>query len=389
LTGMVLVAIALAAWLYLILGRGGFWRCLDRDDWRSVTLAEWPSIAVVVPARNEADQIGTSMAALAGQDYAGPWSIILVDDESSDGTAEIARRAFIGTSGERLHVVAGRPLPGGWTGKLWALRQGIETAMSLPRKPEYLLLTDADIVHPRDSIRRLVTHAHANGLVLLSLLVKLSCETFAERVAIPSFVFFFQMLYPFAWVNRPDRAIAAAAGGCMLLRAEALTKAGGIESIRGALIDDCALARLLKQHGPIWLGLTARVTSNRHYRSFVDIRAMVVRSAYAQLRYSPVLLGTTLAAMTVTYLVPPVVALSGTGPARLLAAVTWVLMAVAFAPTLRFYRCSPAWGFALPAIALLYLIFTIDSAWQYARGRGGTWKGRMQAHVQSGVPDLP
>jgi hopene-associated glycosyltransferase HpnB len=197
------------------------------------------------------------------------------------------------------------------------------------------------------------------------------------------------MLYPFAWVNRPDRATAAAAGGCLLLRADVLTKAGGIEAIHGALIDDCALARLLKRHGSVWLGLTARVTSNRHYRSFADIRAMVVRSAYAQLRYSPMLLAATLAAMTATYLVPPVFALSGTGMARLLAAVTWVLMAVAFAPTLRFYRCSPAWGFALPAIALLYLIFTIDSAWQYARGRGGTWKGRTQAHAQSSVPDLP
>jgi hopene-associated glycosyltransferase HpnB len=386
---MVLVPIALAAWLYLILGRGGFWRCLERDDWPSITLAEWPSIAVVVPARNEADQIGPSMAALAGQDYAGPWSIILVDDNSSDGTAEIARRALIGRSGERLHVIDGRPLPAGWTGKLWALRQGIQNAVALPRKPKYLLLTDADIVHPPDSIRRLVTHAHANGLVLVSLMAKLACETFAERAALPAFVFFFQMLYPFAWVNRPDRATAAAAGGCLLLRADALAKAGGIEAIHGALIDDCTLARLLKRHGSIWLGLTARVTSSRRYRSFADIRAMVVRSAYAQLRYSPVLLAGTLAAMTATYLVPPIFALFGAGTARLLAAVIWVLMATAFAPTLRFYRCSPAWGFALPAIALLYLIFTIDSAWQYARGRGGAWKGRTQAHARSSVPDLP
>jgi hopene-associated glycosyltransferase HpnB len=386
---MVLVSIALAAWLYLILGRGGFWRCLERDDWPFITLADWPSVAVVVPARNEADQIGPSIAALARQDYAGPWSIILVDDDSSDGTADIARRSLIGHSGERLHIIGGRPLRAGWTGKLWALRQGIENAMALPRKPEYLLLTDADIVHPPDSIRRLVTHAHSNGLVLVSLMAKLSCETFAERAAIPAFVFFFQMLYPFAWVNRPGRATAAAAGGCMLLRADALAKAGGIEAIHGALIDDCALARLLKRHGSVWLGLTARVTSNRHYRSFADIRAMVVRSAYAQLRYSPVLLAATLVAMTATYLIPPVFALLGTGIPRLLAAVTWVLMAVAFAPTLRIYRCSPARGFALPAIALLYLIFTIDSAWQYARGRGGTWKGRTQAHAQSSVPDLP
>jgi hopene-associated glycosyltransferase HpnB len=197
------------------------------------------------------------------------------------------------------------------------------------------------------------------------------------------------MLYPFAWVNQPRRAIAAAAGGCMLVRADALAQAGGIEVIRGALIDDCALARVLKPHGPIWLGLTTRVTSKRRYESLADVRAMVVRSAYAQLGYSPLLLAGTVAAMAATYLLPPVFALFGAGLPRLLGAVTWGSMAFAFAPTLRFYRRSRLWGLALPAIALMYLIFTVDSAYQYVRGRGGTWKGRAQASMQSDFSEWP
>jgi hopene-associated glycosyltransferase HpnB len=385
---MVLAAIAVAAWLYLIFARGGFWRCVERDDWPSAKLAAWPSVAVVVPARNEAAQIGVSMQSLARQDYAGPWTVILVDDDSSDGTADIARRSFLDRGDQRLRIVRCRALPAGWTGKLWAIKQGLDLAMALPRPPDYLLLTDADIEHPPDSISRLVTHAHPNGLVLTSLMVKLRCRSFAERASVPAFIFFFQMLYPFSWVNQPHRAVAAAAGGCMFLRADALAKAGGIEVIRGALIDDCALARVLKRHGPIWLALTTRVTSNRRYESLADIRAMVVRSAYAQLRYSPLLLTVTIAAMVATFLAPPVIALFGTGIARLLGVVSWCLMALAFAPTLRLYRCSILWGFALPAIALLYLIFTVDAAYQYARGRGGTWKGRVQANVQSNASEL-
>jgi hopene-associated glycosyltransferase HpnB len=384
-TTEVLAATALAVWLYLLFARGAFWRCTERDDWTPATLAERPAglpcVAVVVPARNEADQIGASIGSLVKQDYAGPWTIILVDDESSDGTADVARRTLAEDCNERLRVVTSRVLPAGWTGKLWAIKQGTELAMALPQRPDYLLLTDADIVHPPDSVRRLVEHAHCKGLVLASLMVKLRCESFAERANIPAFVFFFQMLYPFAWVNRPHGPVAAAAGGCMLVRADALDEAGGIEVIRGALIDDCALARVLKRHGPIWLGLTTRVRSIRRYAALADIRRMVVRSAYAQLRYSPLLLFGTVAAMGLTYFVPPVIALAGTGVARVLGLLTWGLMALAFAPTLRLYRRSPLWGFALPAIALQYLIFTLDSAYQYVRGRGGTWKGRVQANV--------
>lgn len=336
-------------------------------------------MAAVVPARNEADGIGRSIGSLLSQDYRGQWTVLLVDDDSNDGTADVARRTAGGDS--RLQIVAGRPLPAGWTGKLWAVKQGVDAAMALPEPPEYVLLTDADIVHDRSSVTRLVAHACANGLVLTSLMVKLRCESLAERADVPAFVFFFQMLYPFAAVNQPASNIAAAAGGCMLARVDALRAAGGIEGIRHALIDDCALAKAMKSQGPIWLGLTERVHSIRPYPAFGDIRRMVARSAYAQLGYSPLLLAGTAAGMMLTYLVPPLAAIFATGVARYLGLATWLLMAVAFQPTLRLYGLSPLWGIALPAIALQYLIYTLDSAYQYMRGRGGSWKGRAQANV--------
>ena len=376
---LTLASTALAVWLYLIFARGAFWRCSQRDDWPSPQVPARPPVAAVVPARNEADCIGRTIASLLAQDYPGPWTVILVDDDSSDGTAEIAHRGADGN--ERLKVVRSRGLPAGWTGKLWAIKQGIDAAAALPQPPVYVLLTDADIVHATDSVSRLVAHAERNALVLTSLMVKLHCESFAERIAIPAFVFFFQMLYPFVWVNRRQSSVAAAAGGCMLVRADILCKAGGMDAIRAALIDDCALAKLLKAHGPIWLGLTERVRSIRRYPAVSDIRRMVVRSAYAQLSYSPLVLGGTVVAMALTYLLPPLLAIFGSGIARVIAVVAWGLMFVAFQPTLRFYRLSPLWGLALPAIALEYTIFTLDSARQYMRGRGGSWKGRLQANV--------
>jgi hopene-associated glycosyltransferase HpnB len=375
----VVTAIVLAVWLYLLMARGGFWRCSERDDWSATKLATWPAVAAVVPARNEADCIGESIASLLAQDYRGQWTIILVDDDSSDGTGDIARRAA--GSDPRLHVLRSRGLPAGWTGKLWAVKQGLEAAAALPQPPRYVLLTDADIVHSPDSVGRLVAHAEHHALVLTSLMVKLACESFVERLAVPAFIFFFQMLYPFSWVNRRQSAVAAAAGGCMLVRPDVLRQAGGIEAVRGALIDDCALAKALKAHGPIWLGLTERVRSIRRYHTFGEIRRMVARSAYAQLRYSPLILALTLVAMALTYLAPPVMALFGSDIDRVIAAGAWGLMVLAFQPTLRFYRLSPLWGLALPAIALQYMLFTLDSAHQYARGRGGSWKGRMQANV--------
>jgi hopene-associated glycosyltransferase HpnB len=376
----ILAALALAIWLYLLLGRGGFWLSSQRDDGELAPVRDRPKLAVVIPARDEAQGIGACIRSLLQQDFAGEWIAILVDDGSSDGTAAIARQAVAALPGQwRLNVVTGAPPPAGWTGKLWALKQGIDMAGRVAPETEYFLLSDADIVYAPGTLTALVARARAGGLVLTSLMVKLRCESLAERALIPAFIFFFEMLYPFAWVNREEAATAGAAGGCMLVRADALGQAGGIAAIRNALIDDCALARKLKVRGPIWLGLTERAHSIRPYPGFEDIRHMVARSAYAQLRYSPLILAGVLAGMGVTYLAPPLFALFGTGWVRISGLAAWVLMAIAFQPTLRFYRVSPLWGIALPAIAFCYTLFTLDSALQFARGKGGLWKGRVQA----------
>jgi hopene-associated glycosyltransferase HpnB len=391
----ILAALALAIWLYLLLGRGGFWLSSERDDGDLPPVNDWPKVAVVIPARDEADGIGACIGSLLRQDYAGEWSIVLVDDGSSDGTAAIARQTAAAQAPsltlprkrgreteETLDVVAGRPLPAGWTGKLWAVAQGIETARRAApgrQAPDFFLLSDADIVYAPDTLSRLVARATDRGLVLTSLMVKLRCESLAERALIPAFIFFFEMLYPFGWINRPQAATAGAAGGCMLVHADTLAKAGGIDAIRNALIDDCALAGVLKARGPIWLGLTERAHSIRPYPEFEDIRRMVARSAYAQLRYSPLILLGVIAGMVVTYLAPPLIGMLGTGWARMAGLSAWLLMAIAFQPTLRFYRVSPLWGIALPAIAFCYTLFTLDSALQSWRGKGGLWKGRVQA----------
>jgi hopene-associated glycosyltransferase HpnB len=387
---MVLDLIALlplAVWAYLALGRGAFWRCRERDDAspEPASPPAWPRVVAVIPARDEADGIGRCLASLFRQDYRGPWSVVLVDDNSSDGTAAVARRvaAECGAAG-RLTVISGAALPPGWTGKLWALRQGVDRVEHAAGRPgresaEYLLLTDADIVYQPATLSWLVAHASADGQALVSLMVKLRCESFAERALIPAFIFFFQMLYPFAWVNRADRATAAAAGGCMLIRAEALRWAGGLDAIRDALIDDCALARLIKAKDPIWLGLTERVASIRGYPRLSDIGRMVSRSAYAQLGYSPWQLSGTVAAMTLIYLVPPAAALFGSGAVRLFGIGAWAVMAVLYWPVLKLYGRSPLWAPALPAVACAYLAFTIDSAFASMRGKGGLWKGRFQA----------
>lgn len=370
---------SLAIWTYLIVARGAFWCCRDRDLANPPEPPVWPSVAAIVPARDEAQVVGKSIGSLLRQDYPGPFTVILVDDDSGDGTAPAAESAAANIQAEgRLVVLRSHGLPEDWTGKLWAIKQGTEAAKTLPDPPAYLLLTDADIVHAAGNLRWLVAQASASGSVLTSLMAKLRCESLAERTHHPAFIFFFQMLYPFSWVNRAEAVTAAAAGGCMLVRTDALDRADGIESIRGELIDDCALARRLKRHGPIWLGLTERVHSIRPSH-WSDARRMISRSAYAQLRYSPLLLLGTIAAMAITYLAPPLLVLGASGPARLLGFLGWGLMALAFQPSLRFYRLSPLWGVALPFIALLFMLYTLDSAYQYVRGRGGNWKGRAQA----------
>lgn len=375
--------VTLAVWLYLLLARGGFWLARQRDDGMGAFEPErWPSVVAVVPARNEADVIERSIGSLLRQDYAGSFRVILVDDSSDDGTAAAALEAAnsVGRT-DRLTILQGSDLPKSWTGKLWALEQGIRSAGRFV--PDYLLLTDADIGHTTDNLRALVIRAERDGNVLTSLMAKLSSASWAERFLIPAFVFFFQMLYPFPWVVRKESDVAAAAGGCMLVKRDALERAGGIASIRSEIIDDCALARRLKKQGPIWLGLTRRAHSLRPYGGLAEIGRMVSRSAYAQLRFSPLLLFGTLVGMALTFLVPSLLAIVGDGLARWAGLATWLAMALAFQPMLRFYRVSPLWGLALPAVATAYMMFTLQSAFEYWSGRGGMWKGRAQAMTGS------
>jgi hopene-associated glycosyltransferase HpnB len=377
-----LIALAtIAVWIYLLAGRGGFWRAAERDTQTVAPLRDWPAVTAVIPARNEAETVGECITSLLRQEYPGRFSVVLVDDVSSDDTADVARRAAqkIVAPG-RLTVLRARSLPVGWTGKLWAVNQGVEHTEQDP--PAYLLLTDADIVFAPDVLHRLVASAERDGLVLNSLVAKLRCTSFAERSLTPAFIFFFQMLYPFAWVNRPNRRTAAAAGGCMLVRTVALRSAGGIESIRGALIDDCALARKLNREGPIWLALTDRVESIRAYPAFSDIRRMVSRSAFTQLRYSWMALAGAILGMSLAYIAPVLLVFFGHAFAKIIGIIAWIMMAGAFQPTLLFYRRLPLWGPVLPVIALAYMAFTLASAYQYARGTGGVWKGRVQAGLQ-------
>ncbi|HEX4294837.1 MAG TPA: glycosyltransferase [Rhizomicrobium sp.] len=365
---LVLGFVPLVAWLYLLFGRGFFWLTRERDDKDAPAPKAWPSVAAVVPARDEADVIARSIGSLMAQDYAGTFHVILVDDQSGDGTGDAARALG-------CEVLSGAPRPPGWTGKLWAVKQGIAHAGT----PDYLWLTDADIAHTPDNLSKLVARAEAGGLVLTSLMAKLHCASLAEKLLIPAFVFFFDMLFPFGWVNDRRNATAAAAGGCMLVKREALERAGGIDVIRREIIDDCALGRAMKAQGPIWLGLTDRATSLRPYEGMGEIRRMVARSAYAQLSYSPLLLAGTVIGMALVYAAAPFAAVFAHGPAQVAGIAAWALMALGFAPMLRFYRLSPFWGLALPLIGALYGAFTLDSAVQHWRGRGGMWKGRAQA----------
>ena len=376
-----IAALAAAAWAYLLLGRGDFWRAAERDDTGVVgrVAVAWPRVIAIVPARDEAALIVTSLGSLLRQEYPGDFRIILVDDHSSDGTAAAARNAASAAgASERLTIVSAPDLAPGWTGKLAAMHCGTCHVDGLPEPPDYLFFTDADIGYTADALTSLVARAQRDRLVLNSLMAKLHCVSFSERALMPAFIFFFQMLYPFAWVNRPQRPTAAAAGGCMLVQRKALAAVGGLAAIRGELIDDCALGRLLKKQGPIRLALTERARSLRAYASLAEIRPMISRSAYAQLRYSPWLLLGTVVALGVTCLAPPFLAVCTSGPPQWLGAGAWAGMALALQPTLRFYGISRLWGAAIPAIAAVYLAFTLDSACQQLRGRGGMWKGRAQ-----------
>jgi len=359
---------ALGVWLYLILGRGGFWR-MRASQVLPVPPSTAPSVTAVIPARNEEAVVGAAVASLAAQKYPAAFRIVLVDDDSSDKTAETARRA---APPELLTVIQATPVPTGWTGKLWAVSQGVREAEQ--RTYDYLLLTDADIVHPSGGLAELAAQAEG-GYDLVSWMVTLRCESLAERVLIPAFVFFFFLLYPPAWIRSSRRATAGAAGGCMLIRREMLERIGGIARIRGELIDDCALASAVKrQGGRVWLGLSAEARSIREYGTFGEIERMISRTAFTQLRHSVWLLAGTVAGLMLTYLVPPLLACTG----NVFGIAAWALMCVAYLPALRFYRRSPLWAPLLPLVAAFYLGATVHSAILYWRGAGGLWKGRAQ-----------
>ncbi|MBS9383306.1 MAG: glycosyltransferase [Dolichospermum sp. BR01] len=381
-----LTLLSLVIWLFLILFWGQFWRVnhqLEANKDKDIDNNILPTVCVIIPARNEADVIPVSLRSLLLQDYPGKFTIFLVDDQSSDGTAHIAEGvAYALDKTQQLQIVTSTSLPPGWTGKLWAMEQGLQTASTLT--PDYFLLTDADIEHDPSNLHRLVAKAEAQKLDLVSIMVRLRCQSFWEQLLIPAFVFFFQKLYPFSWVNNPKKATAAAAGGCILIHSEALNRIGGLQIIRQALIDDCSLAKAVKStNGKIWLGLSTLTYSLRPYDSLKTIWDMVARSAYTQLNYSPFLLIGSLLGMTLVYLLPPIAIIFGLVLGNwiitLISFIGYLLMTFAYFPIIRFYKCSPVFAFSLPIIAFLYTSMTIDSALQHWQGRGGAWKGRVYA----------
>ncbi|MFB8038671.1 glycosyltransferase [Streptomyces sp. NPDC056004] len=379
---------SLAAWVWLLLGQGFFWRTDQRLPRREPP-AGWPSVAIVVPARDEADMLPVSLPSLLAQDYPGRAEIFLVDDCSKDGTGDVARALSVRYGGLPVTVVSpGEPEPG-WTGKLWAVRHGISLARA--REPEYLLLTDADIAHEPDSLRELVAAAGSGGFDLVSQMARLRVSSLWERLVVPAFVYFFSQLYPFRWVNRAGARTAAAAGGCVLLRTGAAQRARVPESIRQAVIDDVSLARAVQRSGGrIWLGLAERVDSVRPYPRLADLWRMVSRSAYAQLRHSPPLLLGTVLGLALVYLVPPAALVAGLLTGDPVAAWTgglaWAVMTATYLPMLRYYRQSLWSAPLLPFTAVLYLLMTVDSAVQHYRGRGAAWKGRTYARPEA-APD--
>jgi hopene-associated glycosyltransferase HpnB len=380
--------LSLFIWAYLVLARGGFWRISPAasrtTSAESRAQANSVRIAVIIPARDEADVVGLAIRSLLQQTGGNTLHIFLVDDASTDGTAQAAREAAISKGQEQnLTVVQGSPLPFGWSGKLWAMQQGIEQAVKAA--PDFFLLTDADIEHAPDSLATLVSIAQAGPYDMASFMVKLHCQSVAEKLLIPAFVYFFFKLYPPAWISNPRRSEAGAAGGCILIRPAALEKAGGIAAIRQEVIDDCSLAARVKgAGGRLWLGASAGTLSIRPYEGFSGIGRMISRSAFNQLRHSSFLLALSIVGMAATYLLPPLLVFAGhhIAPAALGGA-AWLLMVLTYWPVLRLYRLNPLWALALPVAAVFYVGATFHSAWKYWMGRGGEWKGRFQDPKQS------
>ncbi len=401
---LAIVCVASAvAWLYLVAAHGAFWLTGQRLPAAAGATPEpddWPGVVAIVPARNEAESLPLTLPSLLAQDYPGQFRVLLVDDGSDDGTGQVA--AELGEKAERdgaapLDVIAGQPRPDGWAGKVWAMAQGLAaaTAARAAKPPEYLLFTDADIGWAPNALRDLVRSARDDNRALVSQMALLRAETGWERAIVPAFVYFFAQLYPFKRVNSPRRRTAAAAGGCMLVQAAALGKAGGLDPVKGALIDDVALGTLVKrnggQHSRIWLGLTTDIRSARPYPGLASLWQMIARSAYVQLRYNPALLGGTLIGLLLLYAAPPAglvaaliaLAAGATGPATVVAGLAglagWALLTVSYLPMLRFYRLSPWRAATLPLIALLYAAMTADSARRHYSGRAVSWRGRAAA----------
>jgi hopene-associated glycosyltransferase HpnB len=374
----ILALLSLALWIALLLFWHQFWRTDQRLPSEPEGLARWPSVVAVIPARNEAATIVTCLESLAAQDYAGRFRIVVSNDSSTDDTAELATEFARTLPAGKITVIDAGPLPGDWAGKMWALNEGLRSLGS--EQPEFFWLSDADIRHAPMTLRLLVSKAVGERLALTSLMVRLSCRTFWEKLLVPPFIFFFGLLYPFRAVNDPGSPIAAAAGGAILIRRDALEAIGGLQSIGDAIIDDCALARAVKQSGRrIWLGLADHSQSLRDYPDLADLWAMVSRSAYHQLGYSPLLLVLTMLGLAITFLVPPfaILATPLVPPiAAISGIVAWALMVMAYLPTVRYHGLADPWALTLPAAALIYAAMTASSALDYHSGRKQRWRER-------------
>jgi hopene-associated glycosyltransferase HpnB len=375
-----LAAISFWIWIVLTLFWGAFWKLSAfGDDDIPPAASPWPRVVAIVPARNEAETIARAVESLVQQDYPGEFHLIVVDDHSEDQTATLALTAAEKLpAGNRVTILPAAQLQNGWTGKIWAMQQGVGLATTL--YPEYLWFTDADIVHAPDTLKRLVSRAESRKLDLASLMVLLQANSFPERLLIPPFLYFFLMLYPPRWIADPKARTAGAAGGCVLLRRAALERLGGFVSMRAEMIDDCALARSVKRSGgTLWMGLTRKSVSLRAYKTFAEIRDLIARTAFTQLGYSPLLLLGTLLGMFLTYIVPPAFAFHTHPLVWRFSLAAWALMAISYLPTVRYYCLWPLWAPLLPVAAAFYSYATWLSAVRYWLGRGGQWKGRSQA----------
>ncbi len=378
---LILAGLTLLIWIVLTFFRGAFWqlRAFDDDLALHPSPLVWPRVLCIMPARNEAETIARAVSSLARQEYLGDLRVVIVDDHSEDATPDLARTAAQEAgAAERVSILRAETLQNGWTGKLWALQQGV--ASSQQDSPDYFWFTDADIVHAPDTLLRSVSRAEQQRLELVSLMVLLQAKSFAERLLIPPFLYFFLKLYPPRWIVDRKARTAGAAGGCILLRRTALERIGGFAAIRGEVIDDCALARAVKRSGgAIWMGLTRKSVSLRAYQTFGEIRDLIARTAFTQLNYSSLLLLGTLAGMLLTYVAPVILAFHPQPMVWRMGLAAWLLMAVTYLPIVRFYRLSPLWAPFLPVAAAFYTYATWLSAWRYWIGRGGQWKGRAQA----------